>query len=131
MILIYKVIFFDLGETLVSNRMWVPNARELLNRLELDGLRLGIISNTAQLDRKSLNEFLPADFNWSQFEESLILLSSEVHIEKPNVGIFKLAIDKAGIASHLCLFCSENPLDCLVSQQVGMHSYRLQKPPDS
>lgn len=126
----YKVFYFDLGDTLVSSKRWLPGARELISKLQQDNLRLGIISNTGKLSRNELTEELPADFNWNQFENDLIILSSEVKVEKPQIEIFKLAAQRTGINAHFSLFCSENPLHCLVAQQAGLHAYRLQQPPN-
>lgn len=126
----YKVIFFDLGDTLVTSpRTWLPGAEDLLRRLRQNNLRLGIISNTANMSRPELANLLPPDFAWASFEEKLVVLSSEVGVEKPALGIFHLAVSRSGLASGLCLFCSENPLDCLAAQRAGLHAYRVQKPP--
>jgi FMN phosphatase YigB (HAD superfamily) len=128
----YKVCFFDLGDTLVSStKTWLPGAQMLIQKLKQDNLRVGIISNTGKLTRKELDDLLPANFNWNQFEKDLVILSSEVNIEKPIIKIFQLAAQRAGIDSEFILFCSENPLDCLASQQAGFHSYRVQAPPNS
>jgi FMN phosphatase YigB (HAD superfamily) len=44
------VVFFDLGETLVTSpRRWLQGAQALLNSLRQSGFRLGIISNTEDL----------------------------------------------------------------------------------
>ncbi|MEO6719022.1 MAG: HAD hydrolase-like protein [Ferruginibacter sp.] len=128
----YKVIFFDIGDTLVSStKTWLPGALELISKLKQDNLRLGIISNTGQLNRDQLAQLLPADFSWSKFEKDLIILSSEVNTEKPQIEIFKLATHRSGIDPHFSLFCSENSLDCLVAQQAGLHSFHLQKSPSN
>src|SRR5262245_25399537 len=50
---VVKVVFFDLGETLVrtTDRSWVPGALDALAVLRDAGLRLGVISNTGALSR--------------------------------------------------------------------------------
>ena len=128
-----KVVFFDIGDTLtVASRNWIPGAQSVLSTLHDKGLRLGLISNTDKLTRAELlDEYLPSDFDMTLFESKLVLLSSEVGIEKPNLKIFQLAIDRAGEPPSQCLFCTEDLADSLAAQQVGMRVARLQKPPAS
>src|SRR5436190_23370908 len=111
-----QVIFFDLGDTLVdaATRRFLPGAQVLLSRLSSKGVRLGIISNTGNLDRAQLTAQLPPGFDWARFEQTTVVLSSEVGVEKPDPAIFHLAVSMAGIAASLCLYCSENLLETLV-----------------
>jgi FMN phosphatase YigB (HAD superfamily) len=131
MITKYEVIFFDLGDTLVKGKNWLPGAKELLGLISRDEIRLGIISNTGDLSRAGLLAALPADFPWGLFESDLIILSSQVKVEKPSPGIFRIARERSGCEPAKCLFCTENIIDGLVAQQLGLHAYRLQSPPDS
>src|SRR5579872_2537907 len=96
-----QVIFFDLGDTLISSSTpnWLPGARQLLATLRGLGLRLGVISNTGNLSRDQLKPRLPADFDWALFDGELVLLSSEVGIAKPSPGIFEAAVHRAGLAA--------------------------------
>ena len=127
-----QVVFFDLGDTLViSSDEWVPGAQAVLSMLRTRNIRLGVISNTGTLSRPQLLQFLPSDFDMQVFESSLVLLSSEVGVEKPALEIFQLAVERAGERAAQCLFCTENFVDTLVAQQVGMRVARLQKPPAS
>jgi FMN phosphatase YigB (HAD superfamily) len=87
-----KVIFFDLGETLVTRgRAWVPGAQAALAELRRRRVRLGIISNTGRLTRRAVFETLPVDFDPLTFEEQLTIFSSEAGVEKPDPRIFQLA----------------------------------------
>src|ERR1043165_1567671 len=128
-----EVIFFDIGDTLTikGTREWVPEAKNVLAQLHQKGLRLGLISNTANLSRVELLNLLPDDFDLSLFEASLIILSSEVHLEKPDPEIFKLTLKRAATEADRCLFCTEELLHTLVAQTVGMRAARLQSPPMS
>jgi len=131
---VYEVVFFDLGGTLIEEppkRTWVPGARATLSSIRGKGFRLGVISNTGTLDRSQLLALLPPDFDLAQFDDRLIVLSSEVGVEKPALKIFRIAVARAGIEPHKCLFCTEDLLHTLAAQQVGMHVARLQKPPNS
>src|SRR5262245_33446034 len=104
------VIFFDLGETLVTRpRKWLPDAKALLDGVRQQGFRLGIISNTGDLTtRAQILDLLPTDFDLTRFEPVLTLFSSEVGMEKPQKAIFEEAVRRAGVPASQCLYCSEN-----------------------
>ena len=129
-----RVIFFDLGDTLVtkSPRAWLPEAQALLKSLRQAGFRLGIISNTGNLaTRAAILNLLPKDFDLAAFEEKLVLFSSEVKKEKPDPLIFEEAVKRAGVPANQCLFCTEDIVDTLMAQHVGMRSIRVQTAPNS
>jgi putative hydrolase of the HAD superfamily len=127
-----KVVFFDLGMTLVDSatKQFIPGAKALLAKLKEDEIRLGIISNTGNLTRAQLRPLLPPDFDFAVFEATLILLSSEVGIQKPNLEIFRKAVSNARVASEQCLYCSEDLLETIAAQRAGMRSARIQPPPN-
>ena len=128
----YEVIFFDLGETLITaGDDWLPGAREALVTFHDQQVRMGIISNTPGMTRAELLATLPADFPLAKFEEPLIILSSEQGVAKPDPEIFRLAISRAGAAPKQCLFVTENPLHVLAALGTGIHSLRLLPPPQS
>jgi len=127
------VVFFDLGETLVTTpRQWLPGAKVLLNSLRQKGFRLGIISNTPGLTTRSeIYNLLPTDFDPAAFEAILTLFSSEVGKEKPQKAIFEEAVARAGKPANECLYCSEDIVETLMAQQAGMRSIRIQTLPNS
>jgi FMN phosphatase YigB (HAD superfamily) len=88
-------------------------------------------TNTGNLTRLQLVAMLPPDFDLAQFEDHLIVCSSEVGVEKPGLEIFRLALARASVEARKCLFCTEELLHTLAAQQVGMHVARLQTPPRS
>src|SRR5262245_41261162 len=121
-----RVIFFDLGETLVHGRTWLPGAKAALAALTAGGFRLGVISNTGDLeDRAAILALLPADFDLGAFEPGLVLFSSEVKIEKPDRAIFEKAVAAANVPAAQCLHGSEGPVETLAAQAVGMRSLRI------
>jgi FMN phosphatase YigB (HAD superfamily) len=128
-----QAIFFDLGETLVTSpRRWLPGAQALLASLKQKGIRLGIISNTGNLaPRQAILDILPTDFDMNLFEPALVLFSSEAGIKKPRKEIFAKAVSLVRIPASQCLYCSENIVETLVAQHVGMRSIRVQPPPNS
>jgi FMN phosphatase YigB (HAD superfamily) len=124
-------VFFDLGDTLVQSRDWVPGAKAALAALKQRSVRLGVLSNTANLSRRELSTLLPPDFRFETFEAELVLLSSEVGLEKPSPAIFALAVERSGVEPARCLYCSESLEETLAAQASGMRAVRLLKPPDS
>ena len=128
-----RVIFFDLGDTLVTSpRRWLPKAQTLLKSLRQSGFRLGIISNTTGLNtRDAILDLLPTDFDLAAFETELILFSSEVGKAKPEQAIFDEAAARTGVPANQCLYCSENIVETLMAQQAGMRSICVQPPANS
>jgi FMN phosphatase YigB (HAD superfamily) len=136
-----RAIFFDLGDTLVESTgappparlfRWLPGARDCLVDLRAKGLQIGLLSNTGNLDRPSLESMLPSDFDWDLFDPHAVVLSSEVGVEKPDLRIFRLALCRAqqhpdaqaawNIGPGECLFCGEALPEILAAQQVGISS---------
>ena len=128
-----NVIFFDLGDTLVTtHKTWLPGAKALLPSLREKGFRLGIVSNTHGLaTRQAILDRLPNDFDLQLFDPTLVLFSSEIGKEKPDREIFEEAVTRAQAAPAECLYCSENVVETLMAQHVGMHSIRVQTSPNS
>ena len=128
-----KAAFFDLGATLVLSDPigWNEGAKAALVSLHALDVRLGIISNTGDMNRAQLTPMLPADFDFGRFDADLVLLSSEVGIQKPLPGIFELAIKRAGVPADQCLYCSEDFRESLAAQASGMRAARLEPPPHS
>ena len=65
------------------------------------------------------------------FESALVLFSSEVGIQKPRKEIFEKAVSLVRIPAGQCLYFSENIVETLVAQHVGMRAMRVQPPPNS
>ena len=125
-----RVAFFDLGDTLVGdNRDWLPGAQETLAKLCEKKIRLGVISNTANLSRAEILKLLPEDFNLGMFEKELVIFSSEVNVAKPNREIFRMAIKRAKVKPAQCLFCTEDASHILVAKQEKMQTAVVKKPP--
>jgi len=130
-IALLKVIFFDLGDTLVfknNSSQWIPHAQRTLHQLQGKGIRLGLISNTGNLMRPDLLKQLPKDFDLRMFDADLIILSSEAGIEKPRRGIFRLALQRAKVEPHECLFCDDELHNTLCAQVEGMLTARVRSP---
>lgn len=126
-----QVVFFDIGDTLVrSAQSWIPGAKEFLSQISSTNLRLGLISNTGNLNRNELTSHLPSDFNFQNFEDELILLSSEVGIEKPDIRIFLKAVKQAAVPPWTCFFVGEKLEETFAAQRAGMRSIRIARVPE-
>jgi FMN phosphatase YigB (HAD superfamily) len=126
-----EVLFFDLGGTLITllsgqRAQWIEGAKDSLSAFADKGYRLGLISNTGSLTRRELiDDLLPTDFPAGLFEGDLMILSSEVGVEKPALQIFAHAVDAAGTLPGRCLFCTEEMAHALACQTMGMRSIWL------
>ena len=132
-----RVAFFDIGETLVRSRTGNPpelvnGAFEMVKELRARGIRTGIISNTGDLTREQLVDFLPDGFDFDLFEPSITILSSdpEIGVEKPSSAIFALAYSRAtrlisALSPSECLFCGENLVETLAAQAAGFLGLRV------
>src|SRR5262245_60886700 len=112
-----RVIFFDLGDTLGSAVLSPPPVHlfafdvypfvaGLLSELQGKGLRLGIISNTGDDDRPTVDAVLNASGILDYFDSILRLYSRDVGLTKNSPAIFSRAAELAGFA--------ESPQRCLL-----------------
>ena len=96
-----NTIFFDLGATLVdpvvtpdgefSGFKVMPDTADGLKRLRDAQLRLGIISNTGNIDADRLRTALNDDKLLELFDPRLVLFSGEIGADKSTPEIFRLA----------------------------------------
>lgn len=126
-----KVAFFDIGQTLVNGKKWIPGAKKLLKELRGRDIRLGLITDTGTLKRKEVLNLLPQDFDLKLFDPELILMSSEVGFDKSDSRIFKLAIKKAGVKPRFCLFCTEDEEHLMRAESLDMRGAKVRLPPDT
>lgn len=125
-----RVIFFDLGDTLVHVKdnhdplgsleviAFVP---ALLQQLKANGFRLGIISNTGENTKDVVDSALQSVGILQFFEDELRIYSADPDIksEKPASRIFRKAAERAGLASapERCLFVANEDEDRKAAQQ--------------
>ncbi len=98
-------------------KVWIPFdfVREELQRLREEGYRLGVISNWDRTALPILNQYELTPL----FDN--IIISSQVGVEKPEAGIFKIALDAAGVSADDCLYVGDNYYDDGVgSKKAGM-----------
>src|ERR1044071_7654002 len=98
-------VFFDLGATLVdpvvspdgefAGLKPMPEVAAGLKRMRDAKLRLGIISNSGNIDGKRLREALAKDKLLDFFDPRLVLFSGEVGTDKSTPEIFRIAAARA------------------------------------
>ena len=120
-----KVVFFDIGNTLVSEKKWLPGAKECIARLKSKDIRVGLMSNTGRMSREELSRLLPDDFELDNFDQGIVLLSSETGIEKPALAAFSLAVQHAGVSPWETLFVGETLSETFAAQSAGMRAARI------
>ena len=97
--------------------VWEPfdHVYDELVKLKNEGYGLGVISNWDNTAVPILEMHKIASF----FDP--IIISSEVGCEKPNPEIFNIAMEKASVSAHECLYVGDNYYDDAVgSRKVGM-----------
>ena len=129
-----SAVFFDLGATLVDPRFTatgafsgfseLPGTREGLEKLRAAKLRLGVISNTGDIDPKAVRAALTKIKLLTFFTDNLIMLSGEVHLDKSTPAIFRLAVKRAGAeaAPGSCIFVGEDPVERRTARQAGLRT---------
>ena len=131
-----NTIFFDLGATLVdpvvtpdgefSGFKVMPDTADGLKRLRDAQLRLGIISNTGNIDADRLRTALNDDKLLELFDPRLVLFSGEIGADKSTPEIFRLAAARArqtGDAT-LCRFVGEDPAERRNARLAHMRTSR-------
>lgn len=89
----------------VSPGACMPGIEELLEFLHRQGIRTGVISNlgwTGEALRNRINRLLPEN----HFE--FVLASSEYAFRKPHPMMFRIALQKAGLAPEQVWFCGDS-----------------------
>ena len=129
-----KSIFFDIGDTL-GIPVFSPSGQlvrvnlfffvaDLLRSLADQGFRLGIISNTGDIDGAVLDEILNAAGIRDFFDPALRLYSKDVGLEKNSPEIFRVAAERAGLAGtpQACLFVGENETERGFASDAGLRT---------
>ena len=130
-----KSIFFDIGDTLGTAVLSPPPVRlirvdlfpyvmALLRSLADRSLRLGIISNTGDMDGASVDAILNKAGIRDFFDPSLRLYSKDVGLKKDSPEIFRVAAQRAGLAGmpQACLFVGEDETERGFAIDAGLQA---------
>mgnify|MGYP001377410069 CR=1 FL=1 len=100
------------------------DVKPTLERLKAEGFRIGIVSNFASALRDILR-----DKGILHYFDPLII-SAEVGVEKPNPAIFRLGLERAGLAAHEVLYVGDHETnDVWAPGRVGIASVRIKRYP--
>jgi FMN phosphatase YigB (HAD superfamily) len=126
-------VFFDIGDTLASPHITgghlagldvYPFVPEILARMRAAGgnefaVALGIVSNTGNETKASLNDLLDKSGLSALVDASLCLFSSVEGLDKSQPAFFVRAKDRAAVPSAQCVFVGEDAAERAVAASVG------------
>jgi putative hydrolase of the HAD superfamily len=91
---------------------------ELIQKLKVSyGLKIAVLSN----EGRELNAYRINTFKLDNFVD-LFISSCYVHLRKPDLDIFKLALDIAQTPAEQSVFIDNTELFTKIAQELGMHS---------
>jgi len=95
-----------------------PKMIELLRRLKTEyGLKIAVVSN----ESRELNAYRTRTFNLDAIVDCFVS-SCFVHLRKPDVDIFKLALDLASTPARQVLYIENTPLFVQIAEGLGIRS---------
>jgi putative hydrolase of the HAD superfamily len=80
------------------------------------GIKIVIVSN----ESRELNTFRSTKFNLDKLSDCFVS-SSFVHMRKPDVEIFKLALDLAQVRPENSIFIDNTPMFIQIAEGLGIH----------
>jgi bacterial leucyl aminopeptidase len=130
-----RVVFFDLGGILGDPVLSPPPikvlgfhpysfAKETLQRLTNQGIRLGVISNTGTEAGSRMSEVLDEVGLLEDFDPALLIFSADVGMTKETPEIFRLAVRRANVSPNECLYVGEDPQERTTAAQAGLLTCR-------
>ena len=102
----------------------IPGAVETLDALKKRRFRLAVVSNYDAGLPRFLEQIGLADF----FET--IVVSGVVGVEKPDIRIMQIALDRLSLRASECLYVGDHPFDVLCAKKAGMDCAWLTAPDD-
>jgi HAD superfamily hydrolase (TIGR01662 family) len=126
-----EAVCFDLGDTLVSEESivhdegghaltasLVPGAREVLARTRKEKYKTALIANADGISARNVI----ASCSLEDYFDVMVI-SGEVGIEKPDTGIFHIALDRLGVrAGNAVMVGNRINADIHGAKQAGMKS---------
>lgn len=94
----------------------VNGAKEFCMRAKEKGYKIYILSNACS----KFYEYFPKQFDMSFFDG--IIVSSDVHIVKPDIRIYKYLLDKYSLKAEECLFIDDRQDNVEGARLSGMYA---------
>jgi len=103
---------------------WILNKEtiEIVKSVKAAGYKIAVISNTI----KPHVEYMKRKGWYEPF--SVLILSSEVGMKKPEVGIYKLALKKLRVKGSESIFIDDKKKNLVTAKKVGMKTIHFRSP---
>lgn len=92
-------------------------AKEFVNRMKEEGYHLFVLSNAST----EFYQYFPRQFEMEIFDG--IVVSSDLHIVKPDVRIYQHLLTIYQLKAEECLFIDDVPVNIEASRKVGMNGF--------
>ncbi|KAF8387169.1 acds-10, partial [Pristionchus pacificus] len=110
------------GEKLSMDQILWPEMITAVKILKSEGLKVGLITNNAFLDRSHARETIPKDFN-KLFD--VVVESCREGVRKPDAPIYKKAIDRLRVPANRCIFLDDLGVNCKTASGMGMKAIKV------
>ena len=97
----------------------LDGAAEFCDYVKKNGYGIYILSNASDIFYDYFPRFLPLDY----FDG--VFVSSDYHMLKPDVEIYKTFLDKYGLKGEECLFIDDREDNVAGAQKAGMNTFRF------
>lgn len=93
------------------------NLLDYIRQLKEQGMKTAILSNVSS---NWVKEIFLSEEERQLFD--VMIFSFEVHMTKPDPGIFELAAERLGVAPEDCIFIDDAEWNCRGAESIGMKS---------
>lgn len=108
----------DVKKFILEDAKPFPDMIDLVKKLRaVYGLKVAVVSN----EGREIGEDRIARFHLKEFVDFFIV-SAFVHFRKPDLDIYRLALDVAQVQPHNVAYIEDRPLLCEVAASLGIHS---------
>ncbi len=97
----------------------LEGARDFCEFMKKQGFCLFVLSNASDLFYDYFEKFLPLDF----FDG--VVVSSDVHMVKPERGIYEYLLEHYRLKAEECLFIDDRLNNVEAAREVGMIAYQF------
>ncbi len=97
----------------------VPGMAELIRGAKARGLRIYLLSNVSRRIHEYWN-----DIPGSEYFDGRVI-SSEIHMVKPNRDIFEYLLSRFGLSASECLFVDDMPENVEGARSAGLFAFRF------
>lgn len=97
----------------------IDGAMEFIRKIDELALKRYVLSNACQL----FYRYFPRYYDMSAFAG--IVVSSDVHMIKPDERIYKYLLEKYQLKPEECLFIDDVPANVEAAKQIGMKGYQF------